>query len=133
MRVGSSNSVGLKVFKLDYEYVLKKLREYALKALEKDAIAVFLIGSQARGDYTAFSDADVVVIVRDDYPRGFIDRISDFIDPTLPIDIEPRVYTVSEFLKLIQNRSRIVEEVLSYGILLAGDPNIVKELVRTVD
>ncbi len=133
MRVGSSNSVGLKVFKLDYEYVLKKLREYALKALEKDAIAVFLIGSLARGDYTAFSDADVVVIVRDDYPRGFIDRISDFIDPTLPIDIEPRVYTVSEFLKLIQNRSRIVEEVLSYGILLAGDPNIVKELVRTVD
>jgi len=113
--------------------VLKKLREYALKALEKDAIAVFLIGSLARGDYTAFSDADVVVIVRDDYPRGFIDRISDFIDPTLPIDIEPRVYTVSEFLKLIQNRSRIVEEVLSYGILLAGDPNIVKELVRTVD
>jgi predicted nucleotidyltransferase len=132
MHVGSSSSVGLKFFKLDYEYVIKRLKEYAVRSLEKNAIAIFLIGSLAKGNYTAFSDADVVVIVRDDYPKGFIDRISDFIDPTLPIDIEPRVYTVSEFLKLIQNKSRIVEEVLRYGVPLAGDPNVVKELVMSV-
>jgi len=124
------NSADLKVFKLDYEYVLKKLKEYAVRALEKGAIAIFLIGSLARGNYTAFSDADVVIIVGDDYPKGFIDRISDFIDPTLPIDIEPRVYTVSEFLKLIQSKSMIAKEVLDYGVLLAGDYNIVKAVVR---
>jgi predicted nucleotidyltransferase len=124
------NSADLKVFKLDYEYVLKKLKEYAVRALEKGAIAIFLIGSLARGNYTAFSDADVVIIVGDDYPKGFIDRISDFIDPTLPIDIEPRVYTVSEFLKLIQSKSMIAKEVLDYGVLLAGDYNIVKAVVQ---
>ncbi|MEL9998075.1 MAG: nucleotidyltransferase domain-containing protein [Sulfolobales archaeon] len=112
--------------------MVKRLKEYAVRSLEKGAIAIFLIGSLAKGDYTAFSDADVVVIVRDDYPKGFIDRISDFIDPTLPIDIEPRVYTVSEFFKLIQSKSRIVEEVLRYGVPLAGDPNVVKELVMSV-
>ena len=130
MHVGLLNSADLKVFKLDYEYVLKKLKEYAVRALEKGAIAIFLIGSLARGNYTAFSDADVVIIVGDDYPKGFIDRISDFIDPTLPIDIEPRVYTVSEFLKLIQSKSMIAKEVLDYGVLLAGDYNIVKAVVR---
>lgn len=59
MHIKSSSSVDVKVFKLNYEYIIKKLRDYAEKALEKDAIAVILIGSLAKGDYTAFSDADI--------------------------------------------------------------------------
>lgn len=35
MHVGSSSSVGLKFFKLDYEYVIKRLKEYAVRSLEK--------------------------------------------------------------------------------------------------
>jgi predicted nucleotidyltransferase len=130
MHEKSSNSADLKVFKLDYELVLRKLREYAERALEKGALVVFLIGSLARGDYTAFSDADVVIIVRDDYPKKLPDRISDFIDPTLPVDVEPRVYTLSEFSKMARNKERIVREIEKYGIVLAGDVSFMKDILR---
>jgi predicted nucleotidyltransferase len=130
MHEKSSNSASLKVFKLNYELVLRKLREYAERVLEKGALVVFLIGSLARGDYTAFSDADVVIIVRDDYPKKLPDRISDFIDPTLPVDVEPRVYTLSEFSKMVQNKERIVREIEKYGIVLAGDVSFMKDILR---
>jgi predicted nucleotidyltransferase len=130
MHERSSNSASLKVFKLDYELVLRKLKEYAEKALEKGALVVFLIGSLARGDYTAFSDADVVIIVRDDYPKKLPDRISDFIDPKLPVDVEPRVYTLSEFSKMARNKERIIKEIEEYGIVLAGDVGFVKDILR---
>jgi predicted nucleotidyltransferase len=130
MHEKSSNSASLKVFKLNYELVLRKLREYAERALEKGALVVFLIGSLARGDYTAFSDADVVIIVRDDYPKKLPNRISDFIDPKLPVDVEPRVYTLSEFSKMAQNKERIVREIEKYGIVLAGDVSFMKDILR---
>jgi predicted nucleotidyltransferase len=130
MHEKSSNSADLKVFKLDYELVFKRLKEYAERVLEKGAIVVFLIGSLARGDYTAFSDADVVIIVRDDYPKKLPDRISDFIDPTLPVDVEPRVCTLSEFSKMAQNKERIIREIEKYGIVLAGDVSFVKDILR---
>jgi predicted nucleotidyltransferase len=130
MHEKSSNSASLKVFKLNYELVLRKLRELAERVLEKGALVVFLIGSLARGDYTAFSDADVVIIVRDDYPKKLPDRISDFIDPTLPVDVEPRVYTLSEFSKMVQNKERIVREIEKYGIVLAGDVSFMKDILR---
>jgi predicted nucleotidyltransferase len=130
MHEKSSNSASLKVFKLNYELVLRKLREYAERALEKGALVVFLIGSLARGDYTAFSDADVVIIVRDDYPKKLPNRISYFIDPKLPVDVEPRVYTLSEFSKMAQNKERIVREIEKYGIVLAGDVSFMKDILR---
>jgi len=130
MHIKSSSSVDVKVFKLNYEYIIKKLRDYAEKALEKDAIAVILIGSLAKGDYTAFSDADIVIVVRNDYPKKFLDRISDFIDPTLPIDIEPRVYTENEILRLAEKGARIVKEIVDYGIILAGDKNIIEKIAK---
>ena len=130
MHEKSSNFASLKVFKLDYELVLRKLKEYAEKALKKGALVVFLIGSLARGDHTAFSDADVVIIVRDDYPKKLLNRISDFIDPTLPVDVEPRVYTLSELSKMAQNKERIIKEIEKYGIVLAGDVSFVKDILR---
>ncbi|ARD85028.1 nucleotidyltransferase [Ferroplasma acidiphilum] len=48
-----------------------------------------LIGSLARGDCTPFSDADVIIIT--DSTRSEI----EFMDPHMPIDIEPRVFTIN--------------------------------------
>jgi len=107
-----------KLFKLDVEKVLAELREYALRAVERGALAVVLIGSLARGDYTAFSDADVVVIVAEDKRRP-VDRVADFLDPTLSVDVEPRVYTVEELRAMAARGSRIVEEIRR-GVVLAG-------------
>jgi len=113
--------------RINYEEVMRRLREYAEKAVARGALAVILIGSLARGDYTARSDADVVVIVESDSRRP-IDRIADYIDPTMPIDVEPRVYTLDEVRGMARRKARIVREILEVGVLLAGNPRVLDYL-----
>ena len=125
MQKRSWSSAEIKLFKLDYNSVIEELKEYARKALEKGAYAVILIGSLARGDYTAFSDADLVIIVSQ-ASRKPIERIKDYLDPSLSIDIEPRIYTVDELLRMAREKRRIVREILEHGILLAGNDDILK-------
>ena len=125
MQKRSLSSAEIKLFKLDYNSVIEELKEYARKALEKGAYAVILIGSLARGDYTAFSDADLVIIVGQTY-RKPVERIKDYLDPSLSIDIEPRVYTIDELLRMAREKRRIVREILEHGILLAGNDDILK-------
>ncbi|MBS7655639.1 nucleotidyltransferase domain-containing protein [Candidatus Bathyarchaeota archaeon] len=121
------NTAEVKFFKLNYEKVMKKLKEYSEKALAKGVKAVILIGSLAKGDYTAFSDADILIIF-DETPKNPIDRIKEFIDPSLPIEVEPRVYTTSEVLKMAKEKRRIIKEAIRYGKLLAGD----REIINTI-
>ncbi len=125
MQKRSWSSAEIKLFKLDYNSVIEELREYARKALEKGAYAVILIGSLARGDYTAFSDADLVIIVGQTSWKP-VERIKDYLDPSLSIDIEPRVYTIDELLRMAKEKRRIVREILEHGILLAGNDDILK-------
>lgn len=130
MQRRSSSSAGVKFHKLDYERVLEVLRRYAENLVsEGRARAVILVGSLAHGDYTAYSDADVIVVV-DRAAERPIDRLAEYIDPTLPIDIKPRVYTRSEILRMAREGRRIVDEVLRYGKLLAGDRSVVEKLRR---
>lgn len=129
MHVRSWNTAEVRFFKMAYEKIMKRLVEYAEKALDKGAKAVILIGSLARGDYTAFSDADIIII-SDNVPENPIKRATSFIDPSLPIDIEPRVFTTEEFFKMASEGRRIVREAVSYGKLLAGDPEILKSASR---
>ena len=86
-----------------------------------------LVGSLARSDYTAFSDADVIIIVPEGLtPENPVERIKHFIDPEVSVDLQPIVYTEREFIKMAVQGRRIVREALSYGILLAGDDRILK-------
>jgi predicted nucleotidyltransferase len=117
----------VKVFRLDRDAVLKRLREYASSKANENMLAIVLIGSLARGDHTAFSDADIVVIVREDL-RRIIDRSANYIETKLGIDVEPRVYTLEEIMKMCRERRRIIEEIVRHGILLAGDPGVVEML-----
>ena len=123
----SWNSARIRFFKLDYERVMRALKGYAENALLKGARAVILVGSLARGDYTAFSDADIIIIMEKAH-KNPVKRLKDFIDPTLPIDVEPRVYTIHELLKMAREGRRIIREMLTYGKLLAGDKTIIKSL-----
>ncbi len=127
MQKKSSSTADVKLLKLNYDEVMEKLREYAERAIAKGARTVILIGSLARGDYTAYSDADVV-IVSDNVPERPIDRLAEFIDPTLPIDLEPRVYTTREIIKMAEEGMRVVKEIISYGKILAGDKRLIDEL-----
>ncbi len=132
MQRKSSSSVDVKFFSLNYDEVIEKLRAYARRCIEKGAKAVILIGSLARGDYTAFSDADIVIVSDNVEPRP-IDRIKEFIDPTLPIDIEPRVYTTQELLRMAKEKRKLVREIIEYGMLLAGDEEILKKLKESLE
>jgi len=105
---------------------MEELKSYAERSLAKGAKAVVLIGSLARGDYTAFSDADVLVLVEKSSKRP-VDRIEDFIDPSLSLDLEPLVYAVDEFLEMARERRKVVLEAVKYGKLLAGDSDILEK------
>lgn len=76
----SWSTAGARFFKMDYERVLKRLVEYAEKTVARGAKAVILVGSLARGDYTAFSDADIIII-SDEVSENPIKRASDLWTP----------------------------------------------------
>ena len=127
MQKKSSSTVGVRLLKLNYGEVMRELREYAERAVAKGARAVILVGSLARGDYTAYSDADII-IVSDSVPERLIDRIPEFMDPALPVDVVPIVYTTDEAVKMAEEGRKIVGEIISYGKLLAGDERLVEML-----
>ena len=117
------NSAGIRFFELDYKKVMRELEEYAKKAVAKGARAVILIGSLAKGDYTAFSDADVIIIVKRT-PKQPAERIIDFLDPSLSIDLEPRIYTTDEFQDTNKVQLDMLFNLASHGnITVVGDLN----------
>jgi predicted nucleotidyltransferase len=129
MRERSSSSAEVRVFKLDYDLVLKKVREYAEDLVRRGlAELVVLIGSLAKGDYSPSSDIDLLIVVRD-APKNPLERISAYINSKLPLDVEPRVMTIEEFFKVARERRRLSEEALFRGVFLAGNN---KELLEEV-
>lgn len=114
------------MFKIDYDRVIGELKGYAQRMVEKGASAVILIGSLARGDYTAFSDADVVIVYNTS--ASFLDRGAEFLDPSLSIELQPLVYTEGELLSMARAKRRVVKEIVGLGVLLAGDPAFLERL-----
>jgi predicted nucleotidyltransferase len=107
--------------KISFDEVFEKLREYAkLKARCHEVRAIVLTGSLAKGTYTGTSDADILVIA-DEVPVRMLERYELFADPTLPVDIEPRVYTTEEFVSKLVQGERFAVESLELGIPLFGE------------
>ncbi|MCS7385826.1 MAG: nucleotidyltransferase domain-containing protein [archaeon GB-1867-005] len=128
MKKKSLNTTKIKSFKLNYQKTIKKLKEYAEKHIkEKKAKTIILIRSLARGDYTAYSDADIIII-SDNVPKRPIDRITEYIDPTLPIDIQLIVYTTQEITKMAKQKRKIIKEIITHGKILAGNKQIINKL-----
>ena len=127
MRKRSLNSARVRFLKIDYDGIINYLKNYAKDALRKGAKLILLYGSLARGDYTATSDADILIISDKFKDVRLIDRMLDFLDPSSPIDIEPRILTTEEFKTLIKKRDRFASEVLRDGIVLIGDMKLYRE------
>lgn len=70
--------------------------------------------------------------MRDD-PRRPIDRLIEYIDPTLPLDLEPRVCTLHELEEMAAGKSRLIKELIDYGVLLAGDELLLDRLRRVFE
>jgi len=133
MRRKSSNSARIKFLKIDYDEIINYLKDYAKDALRKGGKLIILYGSLARGDYTATSDADILIISDKFKDVRMIDRVLDFIDPRSPIDIEPKVLTTEEFKTLIKKKDRFALEVLREGVVLAGDLKLYERLRSLAD
>ena len=121
------------MFKLDYDLVLREVKEYAEDLVRRGlAELVVLVGSLARGDYSPFSDADLLIVVRE-APKRPPERIAAYINPRLSLDVEPRVLTVEEFLEMARERRKLLEEALFRGVFLAGDKELLEGAKRAYE
>jgi len=52
------------------------------------------------------------------------------MDPYMPIDIEPRVFTTNEIYEMAKNKRKIIEEIIKNGKILSGNHEIFNNLVK---
>jgi len=78
-------------------------------------LKIIIFGSISRGDYHELSDIDLVIIGNYDLP--FFQRIGLIIDlnPT-DLEIEPLVYTESEFNRMRERNNVFITHILENGI-----------------
>lgn len=99
MREQSSNFAEVRF--LDYEQILADLRQAvsAAKAAHPEIVKVLLIGSLVRGNWTADSDADLIVVVRKQFPDFLGSRVPyQIFTPAIPTD--SLVYSEREFAQM---------------------------------
>jgi predicted nucleotidyltransferase len=89
---------GVVFFKLDYEEALRRLRLFARDELgaRPEVRDVILIGSLAKGNWAAFSDADLVLTVARASERGPLRGAQYRPREPLGIDVDILVFTPSE-------------------------------------
>jgi tRNA nucleotidyltransferase (CCA-adding enzyme) len=99
MREESWNSVEVRF--LDLDQVLRDLRKAAAEArrAHPEIVKVYLFGSLAKGNWTADSDADLIVVARKEFPDFVLSR-SAYQIFTSSIPTDTLVYSESEFEKL---------------------------------
>lgn len=112
----------VRVFRLDREGVLARLRERARAVLERrpDVLEVRLFGSMARGDPRPGSDADLFVVLRDGAPP-FLERVAalsrEFGGVGIGCDLI--AYTESEARALARRGDAFARTVFEEGLILA--------------
>lgn len=118
--------------KINYDEVLGKLRDYAIsKAKAHEGVkTIVLTGSLAKGNYVGRSDADILVIAEGLSAR-MLERFGEFAESSLPVDVEPRVYSVAEFMKMIRQGDHYAIETIKVGIPLYGEKYF-KELRKKI-
>ena len=83
-------------FRLDRERIERALQAYVQAlASEPEVLAIVLFGSLARGEATAISDADVLLILAHS-PRPFHARIPDYLRGGIGIPMDVFPYTLAE-------------------------------------
>lgn len=84
------------------------------------AVKVIAFGSVVRGDYTAASDIDLLVVkpTTARMPERIGEAIGECGETDPPLPVEPLVYTPEEFRRLIEQGNRLVTEVVRHGRVL---------------
>lgn len=103
---------------LDREAVVADLRRAAAGArrAHPEIDRVLLVGSLARGDWTADSDADLIVVVRREF-HDLIERAPyQIFTPAIPTDTV--VCSHSEFERLAHDPASVLGQDLRYAVEL---------------
>ncbi len=103
----------MRVFWLKRDELIKELSRVAKEVGERDdkVVKIVLFGSLAEGKAVPGSDADILILLRED-KRKFMDRIPEYLQKfsiNFPVEVFP--YTLSEINPLI-------EEALKKGTVL---------------
>jgi tRNA nucleotidyltransferase (CCA-adding enzyme) len=109
MREESWSSVEVRF--IDLDQVLRDLRSAAAEAkrVHPEVAKVYLFGSLVKGNWTANSDADLMVAVRKEFPDLVRSRIAYQIF-TSAIPTDTLVYSESEFEQLRADPSSLVAQ-----------------------
>lgn len=114
VREESYNSV--KVFWLDTDYILLRLRQKAAQLIGNTRVSkVVLFGSLAEGRAVPGSDADLLIVVEDD-GRPMNERIDEYLEffSGIGIGIDVFPYSTREL------GNPLAKQALSKGIVLAS-------------
>jgi len=88
--------------------------------------SVILFGSAARGQVTARSDIDVLVLAPNSEEKEFkslmdsVDRLANEVSGRYPLRLVPVVVMIKDFEQSIRDRKRFAADVLKDGIVLFG-------------
>ena len=99
----------VKIFWLEQEKLIRKLKEVAQKIgdSDKNVVKIILFGSIAERRGVPGSDADIVVLLKKDpKPFPFIERIPEWLkkfDIGFPVDVFP--YTIDEINNPVANNA----------------------------
>ncbi len=96
---------------------------------DPNVLAVVLFGSLARGDATAASDADVLVLLRDS-SASFSGRLVQYKPVGLGVSVEVFPYTLEEARQALSERWGVVGVALEEGKMLSGRKDELGKLLR---
>ena len=111
--------MSVRVWKINREAILARLARWARELGEQDenVLAVVLFGSLARGDHTAASDADVLIILRESSLR-FDERIPAFMPSDIGVGVDVFPYTLDEIKRALAEGWGIARIALKEGVFL---------------
>jgi predicted nucleotidyltransferase len=109
MRDESSSSVEVRF--IDLDQVLRDLRSAAWEAKRAypEILKVYLFGSLVKGNWTADSDADLIVVVRKEFP-DYVRSRSAYQIFTSSIPTDTLIYSEREFEQLRTDPSSLVAQ-----------------------
>ena len=97
---------------LNLDEVVSDLRRAAREARSSlpEILRVLLFGSLAQGNWTADSDADLVVVVRKEFPDLLARSRYQIHSPSIPTDT--LVYSEAEFEELARDPASFLSQIL---------------------
>ena len=120
----------VRVWKIDRGAVLEQVKRWADELLRRvaEVEAVVLFGSMARGDATAHSDVDLLIVLRQsDLPFHERDRSIPY--PPVPVPVELFPYTVAEVETMLREGWGMAGPAARDGLVLAERDGAWKTLI----